>query len=769
MFDLNDPERSRVEKGLGGRLEDSDPEYEGEEVEQSDPDDLDGEQMMVLHGKLLGNYQRELDRQNENRMQAAIDEDYYDNFQYTEEDIQILNDRGQAAICYNVISQTINWVIGSEKRGRTDYNVLPRRKQDAKPAERKTQLLKYLSDTNNTVFHRSRAFEDTVKVGIGWLEDGVTSGDDGEPVYSRYESWRNMLWDSSATEYDLQDGRYMIRNKWVDLDIAIAYFPTRADLLERSANASDRYGMDLANGDEVMDYAEDERETLSRGISNHSATRQRVRLLEVWYRKPVTISKVIGGQFNGEEFDGDHPGHADEIASGQAVLADRMQMKTFLCIMTTTGICAHEPSPYRHNRFPFTPVWGYRRGRDNLPYGVIRSLRDIQDDINKRASKAQFILSSRQVIMETGAVTNVKDMLDEAARPDGVIEVTPNKRFDFVPNEGLAASHLQLMTQGIGMIQSVSGVTDELMGRTTNAKSGVAIQARQEQGSMSTSKLFDNLRLAVKLQGEKQLSLIEQYFTEAKQFRITNSRGTPEFIDVNDGLPENDITRSKADFIISDAEWRASQRQAQSDQLVEMISRLPAEVSMVLLDLVVESMDVPNREEIVKRIRQATGQRDPDATELTPEEQEAMAAQQEQAAFQQEQAQAQLDNLKAKTQKDQAATQKTMVEMANTNVNTQQMAVQAAAEAMMSSGILPVADALLKESGFVSKSEEEAQEAMQAQAQEQQAMQQQQQQQAMQEQQAAEQQAQEQQRQQQQPDVEGPAPEREGAAMPDVR
>lgn len=743
MFDLNDEENTRVKKGLPARL--AEDEELGEELDEEAPkgNPLDDEHHHRLHGMLLGFYQRELDRQNANRIQQAIDEDYYDNDQWSEEDAQTLRDRGQAPICYNVISQTINWIIGSEKRGRTDFNVLPRGKEDSKPAERKSQLLKYLSDVNRTTFHRSRAFEDSVKVGIGWIEDGVTDDDDKEPVYSRYESWRNMLWDSASTEYDIEDARYVIRNKWIDLDVVTAYFPERAALLERSASASDRYGADLANGDEIMDFAEDERETLARGVSENSASRQRVRMLEIWFKRPERVKKIIDGQRSGEVFDPNDQQHAEAFQAG--LVADRMMMRTYVAIMTTSGLCYVGPSPYRHNRYPFTPLWGYRRGRDGMPYGVIRALRDIQDDINKRASKAQFILSTNKTIMEDGAVEDMGQFMEEVARPDGVIVVKPNKRLEINVDRELAASHMQLMSQGISMIQSVSGVTDELMGRTTNAKSGIAIQARQEQGSMSTSKLFDNLRFAVQTQGEKQLSLVEQYFTDQKQFRITNQRGTPDYIDVNDGLPENDITRTKADFIISDAEWRASLRQAQAEQLMEMMTRMPPQVALVVLDLVIESMDLPNREEMVKRIRQVTGQRDPDATELTPEEQQAQQAQAQQAQFQQAMADAQLRGLVAKAVKDELAAQKTMVDMAGTNVNTQKAAVEAAQTAMIAPGILPVADALLKESGFVSKSEEEAQQ----EAAQQQQLAAQQQAQAQQEQQQAEQAQQEQMQQEQ--------------------
>lgn len=742
MFDLASEDHTRVKKGLASRVGAEDELYTGDE-ETAPEDPLDGSDAMDLHGRLLGYYQRELDRQNDNRIQMAIDEDYYDNDQWSEADAEELRERGQAAICYNVITQSINWVIGSEKRGRSDFKVLPRGKEDAKQAQKKTQLMKYLSDVNRTPFNRSRSFEDAVKVGVGWIESGVTERDNGEPIYNRYESWRNILWDSAANEFDLSDARYVIRIKWIDLDVVTAMFPNRGILLERSASMSERFGTDLANGDEVMDYAEDERETLARGVSDHSASRQRVRMIEVWFRKPERVQKIVAGQRVGEEFDPNDQAHVDLVQGGQSVVAERMMMSMNLCIMTTTGICYMGRSPYKHNKFPFIPVWGYRRGRDNMPYGMIRAMRDIQDDINKRASKALYILSTNKVIMDEGAVDNMADFMEEVSRPDGVIVKKQGKMLELNVDRDLAPAHLQMMSQSIGMIQSISGVTDEQMGKTTNAKSGVAIQARQDQGSKSTSKLFDNLRYAFQVDGEITLSLCEQYFSEQKQFRITNQRGTPEFVDVNTGLPEDDITKTKADFIISDSEWRASLRQAKAEQLAQMMPNLPPQVQLVVLDLLIEELDLPNGEEMVKRIRQITGMRDPDATELTPEEQAAQEAAAKQAEMQQAMADAQLRSLNAKTAKDEAGAQKTMVDTVASSVEAQLKAVEAAQVATLNPAILPVADALLHEAGYVSKSEEEAQQVM-AQQQQQQAM--------------ADQQAQQQQMQQEQQPEQPQAP-----------
>lgn len=81
-----------------------------------------------------------------------------------------------------------------------------------------------------------------------------------------------------------------------------------------------------------------------------------------------------------------------------------------------------------------------------------------------------------------------------------------------------------MMTLDAQSIQKSAGVSQENLGRQTNAVSGEAIKARQLQGSVVTTEPFDNLRLAVQIQGEKQLSLVEQFYTEEKVVRLTGAK-----------------------------------------------------------------------------------------------------------------------------------------------------------------------------------------------------------------------------------------------------
>jgi len=254
---------------------------------------------------------------------------------------------------------------------------------------------------------------------------------------------------------------------------------------------------------------------------------------------------------------------------------------------------------------------------------MVRNLRDPQRDLNKRRSKALYILNSNKTLVEEDAwVGTLNEFYDSRQRPDGVTIMKKDRLKAIITenDRGIAQEHIALMQQDERYIQNASGITDELMGRGSNAVSGVAIQNRQEQGHVVTEDLFDNYRLAFKLSGEITLSLIEQYKTKAETVRIIGRGNEPEFLRINAVDPEtgevmNDITASQADFIVSEQDFSATLRRAMFETMSEMIVRMPPEVSVQILDLVFELSDLPGKEKFVDRIRQLNGQNDPDARE----------------------------------------------------------------------------------------------------------------------------------------------------------
>lgn len=626
--------------------------------DETPPHVLDQPEARKTLRKLLGWYYREREIQAENRLQMSIDADYYDGDQWDPADAATLEERGQVPLVFNEVAVMCDWLIGTERRSRVDWSVLPRTEDDVQLADVKTKVLKYVSDVNRATFNRSRAFEDAIKVGVGWLDDGVRNDPTKDIIYSKYEDWRNVLWDSMAMEQDLSDARYLFRTRWVDEDVAVTMYPERRDVLERSVLREQEFtAQQWAEDDFYFQGYTSERHTsgtsgsyVTGGRGNiDSEPRRRVRLIECQFRMPVSVKVVTDGPFKGSFVEPWDQALMSAIDQAGGTIVDRVTMRMHIAVFTEGHLLAQGPMPMRHNSFSLTPIWCYRRGRDRMPYGVVRRVRDLQMDMNKRASKALFLLSTNQIFMEKGAVDDPNEAREEVNQPDGTIIYKAGKKFEVHRDSEMAAGQVQMMTLDAQAIQKSAGISNENLGRQTNASSGEAIKARQMQGSVVTTQPFDNHRFAVQIQGEKQLSLVEQWYTQEKVIRLTGHKGQLEWVKVNqpemqpDGSVRylNDITSSLADFIVSEQDYAGTLRQVMFESMNQLAGRLPPEVALRIMTLAMEYSDLPNNDSIADELRKLSGERDPNKP-MTPEEQQQvqqqMQAQAEALQMQQESA-----------------------------------------------------------------------------------------------------------------------------------
>ena len=378
---------------------------------------LDGPVALKDLRRLQNWWFRERILQSSSRTQQMTDHKFYDGDQWDDDDAQELKDRGQKPFVFNQIKPAIDWVLGTEKRTRIDYKILPRRKENGPFAELKTKGMKYLPDVNKEAFQRSRAFDDAIKSGIGWLEYGVRSDYTDEPIFCRYEDWRNMWPDSLAVEMDYSDARYIFRSKHVDIDIGCAMFPERAHLIKASAINDNSYYEEEIEGLDVDPVEGEQGYFLDQWQGVESPyTRSRVRLVEGWYRLPIRARILRGpelGTLNGVRYREDNEDHNYLVKARYASVYDAIRMQVYVMMFCSAGVLARAESPYNHNRFPFVPIVCFRKKTDNTPYGVVRQTRDPQEDLNKRRSKALFILQTNQTIADDTATKDWDDFKSE--------------------------------------------------------------------------------------------------------------------------------------------------------------------------------------------------------------------------------------------------------------------------------------------------------------------------------------------------------------------
>jgi hypothetical protein len=608
------------------------------EAQPQRTDVLDSPKYKRLHSMMLEWLDMEIDKQGENRYQMALDEDYYDGMQWSVEDAQSLIEVNQAPLVYNLCKPLVNWVAGTERRTRVDYKILPRGDEDREAAITKTKLMKYVSDANNEGYENSEAFASMVKSGLSWLEDGVIGEPGREPVYSGWKNWREVLRDSNGTRLDTRDWRYIFDFKAIDTDLACAMFPNRIGTIKAASSGTAENEVEIntyymgrpVNRVDEGDWTSfSRRGAVVRPMALQEFSRVNVILHRCEYKVP-TRGKVMRGSmiFHNEIFDQENEHHQYAVNSGEVTLQDSVYQQMYICIFSRSGIMWHGKSPYKHNNFSLTPMGCYRRARDNEFYGVIRDIRDPQDEFNKRTSKALWLMNTNVVTGTNDVLSEevtIDDLRREAARPDAVLLHARGAELNVERGGGnIAQAQLDYAFRvALPMTQMIAGVTSENLGRDTNANSGIAIQRKQDQGSTITYTIFDNARLARQMRGEKQLCNIEQFMTDKRILRIIGPKGKPEFLRVNDydestETMMNPVAQTKADFVIDEVDYNATTRQMMATELMNTVTKLPPEISVKFLPLVIDQMDIPNKDEWVAMLRQINGQPDPEQQQ-TPE------------------------------------------------------------------------------------------------------------------------------------------------------
>jgi hypothetical protein len=686
-----------------------------EQLQASDPQ----EETKRRHAVLMECLADERDRQQEERLQAAIDEDFYDHLQYRREDAAALLERGQAPLVYNESRQTIDWTAGTQKRMRKDHKILGREKNDMRGAEVVTQVVKYTDEVNLTQWHRSRAFKQAALSGLGWLEEGVNPSAGEEIIYSGSEDWRNVYRDSRAKRFDLKDARYLFRRKRVDLDYAMALLPKGRDHLRQVASSdmtideNDIWYLgerltgasDIDNSLDGLPGAWRDRRAYIGGDQVDQGRRTAVDLIEAWYTVPTAVQVFDSGPLDGQVFNPADPGHQQLQRDRHAMYDDvKLAMRAMVC--TEDQPMWDGRSPFNHDSFLLIPVWGYRRYRDGMTYGLMRGMRDLQEDINKRASKALWLLSSNRIVADKGAVDDVEEARAEAARADGYIEKTPQKEFRFENPQAEVLGNLQMMDRNTQFMRDIGGVTNANLGRGASGQSGISVERQQDQGSLTTSELFDNLLLATKLAGQLRLSHIKQFKTKASIIRIVGDGQPVDWMPINQEDPDtgeilNDLAAINCDFIVAEQDYRESYIRAATAEMFELLGQIATfapQVVMSVLDLAVEGSEVRNKDEWVARIRKLNGQRDP-TKEVTPEEAKQQRDQEAQAA---EDQQVQRDLVKAQLAELQKKVEALDVATMAKKVDAIFASLQAAQVVATTPGVAPVADVIAKESGFQS-------------------------------------------------------------------
>jgi hypothetical protein len=174
--------------------------------------------------------------------------------------------------------------------------------------------------------------------------------------------------------------------------------------------------------------------------------------------------------------------------------------------------------------------------RENQRYGHVRDLISLQDEINKRRSKALHLMSVRQTYGNAQAISDVDKAKRQLAKPDGHVEVEAAGQFgtDFgiLPTGDMASSQMELLQHATAEMQA-SGPNAAMAGKDPRIQSGRAIQAQQAGGAIEVEPIIDDLRQWTKDVMEAAWLRIRQFWDGPKWVRVTDDERNIKWVGLN--------------------------------------------------------------------------------------------------------------------------------------------------------------------------------------------------------------------------------------------
>lgn len=460
------------------------------------------------------------------REDAAEAYRYEAGIQWTAEELEILRQRKQPPTVENRIRKQRRTFMGLYHKLRLKASFLGRNLAlDEDTANAFNDLNLYWSQRNDYAAHEARAVRDHWIGGLGWMETGVRVAQDGRPdLFGKWEDPFCLWRDPYGMERDLSDWRYVMRSKWVDLDVAAALYPEKAQQLRLQV------GADLQSQDGFMDLQDPDWQW-QKEWNWFDRSRDRLRLAEVWYRRKALRPVLIQPDGTRMVLDFGPEREMRRLAKANQLPVQVVPVdEVWVGIFAGNLIVHHDLSPYDHGDLPFT-CFLY----DLLPNGqavgwVTKDLMSLQEAHNKRHSKALHLLSTNRAVYTESAIRDNHQLAQQMADPEGHIQLegggTVHDKFQIISNTELGQSQLALYQHVRASFDDAGGVSEVQQGAAPGeVRSDRGLQRLEMNAVGQDAEIFAHIKAARRRNLLLQTSNIQKFMSGDYILQVTEDEG----------------------------------------------------------------------------------------------------------------------------------------------------------------------------------------------------------------------------------------------------
>lgn len=598
-----------------------------------------------------------------------IDNDRYRNFnmmvsdkQWDPEIKQALLDEDRPANTYNLISNVVKLISGKERGGRKKIQVVGRTADDHYSATMMNKVLDWCFAQNRWDYQKTRAVLDAIIARWGVIYNNYSYEDDplGLPIAKRINPFR-LRFDLDFTDYTLKDCNYIEDRSWLTLEeILTKYALNKLDLWEEIERKAKLYVTDDPNRKQkayvgtVLDRLDGATNYIrNEGVNRNNADARNIlinqdieffdpisnrfecidlherrlekqwHLFDPWTRKKYNIAEIVQDK-SGYGFDNDRyqllRGQFEDPSALKLTRAATKKLYVTTAIPALNIIPQDKPYPIQNGNFMFTLFFAYDFHSDiSETQSVVDEIIDPQSDYNKtRSSMLEMVqyAALRGVTAEEAAIKGHKESW-EHPKPGKIKYVNPG-----MINAIKQDDEVKIPDALVMMAQESKLLVEDLSNATKPAKgmqegkneSGKYFIAKTEKADEMLVYLFDNIDFSSEQVGRNMVDMIQKFFTQEREIRISDDLTKPEFVRINEkqwnGMVLNDVTVGKYDLETSQMPYGRTDRELEYlklNDIVKFTSELAPQAAILMLPTLIKASDSPYRNELLTVVEKIIG------------------------------------------------------------------------------------------------------------------------------------------------------------------
>jgi len=426
-----------------------------------------------------------------NEGQEAID--FFHNRQWTQDQLDTLEERGQPAETYNVVKMLCNAILGYMDTVVSDINIEPRHMNSAATALLLNDTVSFTLDENDFERSSKRMKLDGLLTGLMVAYENVkeTGATDqfGRKLYrieiSHIPSWQVRL-DPLSILDDYSDARFIHYFKWLPEEKLIKLYGEKT-----VAEMTEYYN--FLDGDKQADF--DRRQTMGRFNGRY---RQ--------WDNYLTVHSVV-----------EHKG------------------KVWSCVWYDETLLEKKEITTKNVRFPYRVTKMSDSDRAEY-YGPMREVTESQKAINQALVQIQQLVNTSKAFVEDNAVDDLDQFRELFSRVNAVIPVSDLQGIKIEDMSRDVLNQYQIIDQALTRIKAVLGINDAFLGNTFASDSGRKVQLNQASSASQLTPVVDKVNYFYKMVGTDIIGLVQQYYRGNQVLRVADPINGAHYAELNKPL-----------------------------------------------------------------------------------------------------------------------------------------------------------------------------------------------------------------------------------------